>query len=553
MPVPESQTILVNRFQFVHVQDNNTGQVVLREGPLRLQLESHQQLVEGIHNKVRVADGEFAVILNPYNAEKGDIVEGEREVRIGPCVFALHPGEELERGKVQSEFVLDDSTALLLDAVKDVPHPALEGETLRSGMEFLLKGPRRYIPHKDIRVKEVRKSISLAESEGVYVQNNDNGVVRLVPGPTDFFLEHNESLWSKYLTAEELQALGYEVQAIEKVDRQVRALSSTPRRRKNEADAVMISLEDNEALYLYDGDRVRVVFGPKTVFLEPNERPKVLFISAGVPLKPNGLRIAKLSLGPDFIRDQVVVRTRDNATLNLEVSYRWRFHVYPERPDKLFALKDFVGFVAQTLSAEIRAEAARHDFERFHAEAAQLITGALFGEVKEREFAENGLVIFGIDVESITPDDKEIANQLSSAILTNVEIYTQTVREKAALTRERELIENRALNEDSRRRLLELEAANERQRLLAEAQRNGEAKIALARAEAEAIRVRAEAELQAEERRLRMITSILESAGGSAYIALEQARILRATDKVIVPTGSRIYLNTNGKTFTGEA
>lgn len=542
----ESKTVLVNRFQYVYVQDNNTGQITLHEGPVRIQLESHQQLLDGIREKVRVADGQFAIVLNPYSDDKGDIIEGEREVRVGPTMFFLHPGEELEKGAVQAEYVLTDSKALLIHAMREVPHPLNLDQVLEAGEEILLKGPRRYIPHKDIRIKERRKSLSLADNQGVYVQNNDTGEVRLVKGPTDFFIEHNESLWEKHLSEEELQALGYAMQDEDNLG--IRVLSATPRARRFKSEAVVVDLEDREAIYLYDGTKVRVVFGPEMVFLEPNERPKVLFISGGVLIRPNVLRIARLNLGPDFIRDRVTVRTRDNATLDLDVSFRWRFRVNQERAQDLFALKDFVGFVAKTLSAEIRAEAARHDFERFHAEAASLITDAIFGDVnvRERVFVENNLVIFGVDVESITPQDDKIKEQLSSAILTNVEIYTHTVREKATLARERELIEGKVLNEERKQQLIQLEIANERQRRLAEAQTSAEAMLVKARAEAESIRIKAQAELETEQERLRSIAALLETEGGRQYIQLEQVRVLKATDKVIVPTNSRIHLGTNG-------
>ncbi|MBI4434148.1 hypothetical protein HY632_05225 [Candidatus Uhrbacteria bacterium] len=544
--------VLISRFQYAHVRDKNTGALTLREGPDRLQLASNEELDGEIREKVRVGDRQFAIILNPFNPATKDIREGERETRIGPVTFALHPGEELEDGKVRDEFVLESDQGLLLRAEKDAPHP-LAGTgnisadaILRAGAELLLVGSRRYIPHSNIRIVEERSAVALSRTQGIYVQNDDTGDVRLIRGPKDVLPAHNESFWEKELTTEELQALGYDAQP--SVDGKSRVLAAAPRPRTEPCDAVVIDLEDNEAICIYDGDQVRVTFGPNTVFLEPHARPKVLFLSGSVPVRPNVLRTAKLKLGPDFIRDQVTVRTKDNATLVLEVNYRWRFRVDEEHPEQLFALKDFVGFAAQALGSEIRGEAAKHDFEDFHARAAEFVTTAIFKGSAERVFSENGLAIFGIDVEGITPEDTEIKRKLADAIKTNVDIYTKRVQEVASLESERRVIEGKEKNEQARRALIDSQGTNERARLVAEAEAKAEAGRVRAQGEAEAITIRAAAERTAEEARLQALAKILETPGGQAYIELERARVLKATDKIIVPTGSKLVLGIDGPT-----
>lgn len=534
----DAQTFLLNRFQFCHVLDQNSGLLSLHEGPKRIQLESHQSLVHGVQDRVRVFDGQFAVVLNPFNSAKNDIQQGEREVRVGPTVFSLYPGEILEN-KIRNEYVLTVEDALLLRAEKDVPNPLKPEELIPAGTEVLLKGPRKYIPHKDIKVVEERKSISLAEAEGLYIQNDDTGVVRLVEGPADFFLEQNESTWDKRLTNEELDALGY---GTEDSDDGARSLSAEPRERAADYTAVVVDLEDKEVIYLYDNERVRVEFGPKTVFLGPNERPKVLHLSGDVPIKPKALRVAKLNLGPDFIRDRLTVRTQDNATLQLSVNYRWVFEVEAGKHQRLFALKDFIGFTAQTLSSEIREVAAKSKFEDFHAKAAELVKAAIFGQSDKRVFTENGLVVFGVDVEGITPEDNEIKKKLADAIKTNVDIYTRRVQEEAQLESERRLIDGRVKNEQALSKLIKLEVTNERQRQVEAAKTFSEAIKEKATGEAKATRIKAEAELEGEEKKLKAVTSILNGAGGKEYLELERARVLKATDKVIVPTDSKLVL-----------
>ena len=532
------KVLFLNRFQFAHTINRNTGVQTLHEGPARIQLESHEEQVGPLADKVRVKDGQFAVVLNPFNPELGDIVEGEREVRIGPVIFPLHPGEQLDKG-VQDEFVLTDSQALLLKARKDAPHPQLLGQLLHAGDLFLLRGPCHFIPEKDIDVVERRKQISIDEHEGIFIQNDDTGAVRLVRGPESLFLDHNESLWEKLLTIEEEQALGFTVRDF---DTDTRVLTAEARVRKHPWEALVIDLEQNEAICLFDRNQVRVEFGPQTVFLGPTERPKVLCISGGVPVRPNQLQIAILALGPDFIRDRLSVRTRDNATLELEVTFRWRFRVDETNPVKLFALKDFVGFAAQTLSSEIREEAAKHNFERFHSEAAALVKAAIFGDNDRRFFEENGLEIFGVDVEGLVPEDPEIAKKLNDAIKINVDIFTKRVQEVAQLESERRIIDGRALNEEARKGLLALQADNERFQKLEEAKTVAAKTIELAKANAEAVEITKTVERAAEIERLRELTALLDTPGGKLFIELERARVLKETDKVVVPTDSKLVL-----------
>jgi len=269
-----------------------------------------------------------------------------------------------------------------------------------------------------------------------------------------------------------------------------------------------------------------------------------LFISGNVPVRPNVLRIAKLELGPDFIRDRLSVRTRDNATLDLDVTFRWRFIVDKENPKKLFALKDFVGFTAQTLSSEIREAAAQHTFDEFHSKAGEVIKNTVFGDKTSRLFDENGLEIFGVDVEGITPEDPEIRERLATAIKTNVDIYTARVQQEARLDSERRLIEGQAKNEEARKALIELQIANNHKQQIEAAKTEAEALKTQAAAEAEAITLKAQAQRQAEEERLKAITKTLAGNGGKEYIALEQAKFGQNAKKVlVVPTDSQLRLN----------
>lgn len=532
--------ILLDRFQYCHVRNNRTGVVTLHEGPKRVWLGLFGELLSDVQQKIVVQDGQFAVVYNPYDPAIHDIREGEHDVRTGPVTFSLHPGERLGSEGVQDVHVLTDDDALLVRARKEAPHPTQPDHLIPAGTEVLVRGFHRYVPHKDIEIVEEQTSVSLSKEEGVYVQNNDTGEVRLVRGETDLFLEQNESLWSKNLTQDEQEALGFVPQ---KISTDTRILAASPRPRRKNSDAVVIDLEDHQAICLHSGEQSRVVFGPAVVFLEPHERPRILHLSGGVPVRPNALKVAVLDLGPDFILDKLQgVRTRDNACLTLAVNFHWQFKVDREAAQKLFALKDPIGFAVEVLSSEIREIAAGHNFEEFHSKAASLIKEAVFGGQNVRHFEENGFEVFGIDVESIVPEDREIQAKLAEGIKANVDVFTHRVREEAQLESERRLIEGRRKNEEARKVLIELQVTNERLVALEAAKTKRQALLETAQGEAEALKVKADAEREAETKRLTAVAEALAGTGGERYLALEQSRVLRSTDKVVVPTDARIRL-----------
>lgn len=225
------------------------------------------------------------------------------------------------------------------------------------------------------------------------------------------------------------------------------------------------------------------------------------------------------------------------------LKYRWSFQVDKNNPKKLFNLKDFVGFVAQTLSSEIREQVAKFNFEQFHPEAARPVKQVIFNNNESKIFHENSLEIFGVDVEGINPSDPEIQKKLSNAIKTNVDIFTKSIQEEAQLKSERRLIEGRAKNEKTKAELIKLEIENRKTKVLEDAKIDSQASTQIVAAEAEAITIKAKAEREAEELRLKAITAILNSQGGKDYINLELAKFGQGAEKVfVVPTDSRVHI-----------
>jgi hypothetical protein len=71
----------------------------------------------------------------------------------------------------------------------------------------------------------------------------------------------------------------------------------------------IIFLSSNSAVQIFDYklNKSRVVFGPELVMLDPDEEFTIVSLSAGIPKQPNQIKSLCLSLGPDFMKDSVVV------------------------------------------------------------------------------------------------------------------------------------------------------------------------------------------------------------------------------------------------------
>ena len=554
--------LVLDEKQYVHVLDSQSGDARLLEGPTRRSLAFGEQLVGAVQNKVILAERQYCVISNPHNqnpvgtgpgtgaARAAKILYGEREVRQGPQSFSLHPGEKLE-GPVQNEHVLTKYDAVLVKALTDT-------DGRHAGEKFLVKGPAQFVPSKHETILRQVQAIPLSNTDGIYVQNEDTGEVRLVTVPVDYFLAPNEKLFEKELTDDELAGLGLEEQrAPERGGRAgVRILTRQAANTSFLEDrtcALVLELEDKEVVYLYDGSDIRIEQGPKTTFLGPYERPKVLNLSGGKPIQQGVLKVALVKLGPDFIYDQIKVRTNDNAQLRVDVTYKWRFRVREDAAEtrqadlkKIFSIEDFVGYAAETLSSEIRSVAAGHNFEDFHANALDHIVKKLFGEEDgerkaSRIFEENGLEIFGVDITGINPEDPKIAEKLHEAIKSNMDIYCRRLVLSATLEAERQEVEGQRKIESERSELIKSQVANERLRQTETAKIQSEAGKINAESEAEAIRIKSEASLDADKKRLSAV--IGELGGADNYLALQRAEAFKNAEKlVVVPTDTKLVL-----------
>lgn len=515
--------IILQDDEYCHVLNNDNGTIQLHEGPLRITLYPNQSLFGNKKRKVIVKENEWVVVLNPFDPKTGLIQMGKREVRKGPILFALYPGEQLEQ-EVQPAHILNSNEAAIIQAIED-------HSDRKAGEKWIIKGPHMFIPNKFETVLETVKAINVPQQNAIYVRNTRTSELKLVEGPISYLLNVDEALYNKRLREEEYKALG---------------IPSSPSH-----FAFVIQVQKNECVCVLDfqSNTEEYVLGPQTVFLGPHQGIKVLSLSAGVPKKEDQISAARIRLGPDFMNDMFTIRTKDNALLKLSLTYKWKFIVDEGNLEKVFA-SDFVGYSCQSMRSRIREEAAGHNFEDFHTASAQILRSKLFKEyniknskqeersLTGRYFPEFSFLIFELDVREVTPVDEEIASLLNESIKSNMKTLCTKLENSAKLQEEKERIESQVEISKLRKSLIEIENSNFYKQTIEKAKVEGQALIEQAKAEKEAqeMTTKGKDELYLAEAR-RMI-ELLESEEGNAYLEYIKASNLHknVSQACVVPS-----------------
>jgi major vault protein len=439
----------------------------------------------------------YAIVVNPVG-EDGRPVWGKRLLRRGEASFFLQPGEKLEGG-IQDVEILAEDSALLLRANEKFTE-TIDGKTQERtpGTEWMIYGPRKYVPPCEVEILQRRSRIPLDDNEGIYVRNKKTGKVFTVKGQT-YMLQPDEELWEKELPSVVEKLLG---------QAGYRGLDAKPGKMKVRTDkhkVVVYRVPHNAAVQVYDYKTKisRVVFGPELVMLEPDEHFSIVSLSGGNPKRPNQITSLALMLGPDFMNDLVVVETSDHARLKLKLSYNWKYAV--DKTDekeaaKIFSVRDFIGDTCKTIASRVRGAVASQTFDDFHKNSSEIIRLAVFGRNENGEpnaylrFKANLLEVDNIDVQSVEPVEQRTRDALQKSVQLAIEISTssqealanhEAAREEqiAEGKLQRQRIKDQSKAEEERKALVELKAET------AAVESTGQAKAeAIARSEASLIK-----------------------------------------------------------------
>lgn len=109
-------TQLLHDYEYIHVLNENNGDVRTIIGPQRFILCANEKIVTPITKARVIYDNEYVIVKNPYDEDAKKCKTGERKVIVGPGILFLNYGEEVEL--VSPIHVLQPNEALRVQAVK---------------------------------------------------------------------------------------------------------------------------------------------------------------------------------------------------------------------------------------------------------------------------------------------------------------------------------------------------------------------------------------------------------------------------------------------------
>lgn len=285
------------------------------------------------------------------------------------------------------------------DFVADEAHQLPPGSYAAGQDVFLREREGFFFPTDHVEVVRAVTPTPLADKEGLYMRNIDTGTIRTVEGPVNYLVDPTrEEIVVREVT------LRTELYASESYDGS-RALS--------------VSIPPSNAVMIVAKNRREVVVGPQTRILAYDEELEALELSTGRPKSDEQLlATCFLKIEGNKVSDVLRVKTADHVELEILLSYRVSFAGAPE---KWFDVKDYVGLLCDHLASIIRAATRGKSIDAFHASSADVVRSAVLGARREegkregRQFAENGMWVYDVEVLDVRILDDDVKRLLSDA------------------------------------------------------------------------------------------------------------------------------------------
>lgn len=457
-----------------------------------------------VRNAVVLTDGQYCVLRGP---------KGRRRTVRGPGTVFPEPWEEFVAKAGQRVFAAEPlrrERGLHVRVVRALEVQAgdqLPAGSYQAGQElFLTDREGFFFPTEDVEVLGHVAPVHLGAKEGLSVRELASGRLSTVRGPGVFLPDPTRvELVQRPLDEETQQRWGLQ--------------AHDPRR------APCVTVPPSYAVLVTNPQGREVVKGPATRVLAHDEALEVLWLSTGTP-KSDAQRLATCFLLVDGNRvsDSLLVKTADHVELSLKLSYRVSFVSAPGADDaRWFNVSDYVALLCDHVGSIVRAAVRTSPIDRFHADSTALIRTAVLGEKTDagragRHFAENGMLVYDVEVLEVRILDAEVQKLLEGA--QRAAISSEVARRKEALRlvdeEAREAVNRRVL--EAQRQSLELERHVEGERralACVKAEAKSEAArlelVGKARADAEALGVSSEAQTEAARRRAQVAKEELDA------------------------------------------
>jgi major vault protein len=237
--------------------------------------------------------------------------------------------------------------------------------------------------------------------------------------------------------------------------------------------SVAVSIWTGYAMLLVrkSGER-RVVMGPQTVLLEYDEIPEIITMSTGKPKTTDNLfSTVYLRTRNNKISDIIKVETKDLVDVSIKVSHRVDF--VGDDPEAWFGAENYVKILCDHVRSIVRKVARGYTVKDFYANVETIVRDAVLGTADEgeerpgRQFTENNMKIYDIEVLSARIGNDRIAGQLAEAQHKVVEktLALDALSRQEEIDREKAQVEQRIAEVRSETDMKKRELAMEEEKL----------------------------------------------------------------------------------------
>ncbi|MDP1719122.1 MAG: SPFH domain-containing protein [bacterium] len=182
----------------------------------------------------------------------------------------------------------------------------------------------------------------------------------------------------------------------------------------------------------------RVVVGPETVLLDYDETLEVLSLSTGKPKTTDKLeRTVYLRVKHNQVSDIVSAVTKDMVNVDLKLSYRVNFE---SDSQNWFNVENYVKFLTDHMRSLIRNAIKRVGIEEFNNNAVSMVRDTVLGvkvgdaDRVGRNFLENGMRVYDVEVLEVKIGDNKIADMMAAAQHESVKMAIELAQQEQRLS-----------------------------------------------------------------------------------------------------------------------
>ena len=476
------EAVTLERLEYCILKDENGNKRYI-QGPAVVFPEPTETFVERQRTRkfkaieLNEISGIYVKVIAPY-------AEGGKEHKVGDELFIT--------GKDQSIYYPRPEHAVIKYGEHEVHHavaiPAGEGRYLldrRSGQVSLVRGPRMLLPdpRREVIVRRVLdpKQVALwypGNEEALAVNRRlrellqqEQGLGDGPPAPGGFVpAQALARIAAPAAREKKAEADDEACEALGGDDFQRKSTYTPPRTLTLDTKyegAVAVSVWTGYAVLVVSrsGER-RVVTGPGTHLLEYDQTLEAMELSTGTPKSDAKLlRTVYMRTLHNKVSDRVAAETRDLCRVEVGLSYRVNFEGEPER---WFNVENYVKFLTDHMRSLLANAIKRHGVEEFYANAIAIVRDAVLGPPAEggrrgREFPENGMRIYDVEVLEVKIGDEDISELLVGAQheVVNQTLHVQAERRRLELVEQTETVKREVQHTESRTRLLGLDLEGE--------------------------------------------------------------------------------------------